>query len=85
VNFLRTHGNGFLLHMLGAVAIMALGWWFGHLIAAAFINTLLWPLRELWQKRHAPKDFFTFHVFLEWVPAVAVGWLAFGFGSALLR
>lgn len=29
--FLNTHGNGFWLHMLGAVAVMAVGWWTGWL------------------------------------------------------
>ena len=77
-SFLSTHGNGFWLHMLGAVALMLVGWWLGYLLLAFIINTLLWPARELWQKRHAVWDFFTFHVWLEWVPAVATGFIAYG-------
>lgn len=75
---LKEHGNGWWLHILGAVAIMLIGWWLGYLPVALIINTVLWPARELWQKRKAIRDFFTFHVTLEWLPAVAVGGLLYG-------
>jgi hypothetical protein len=79
---MNNQGSGWWLHMLGAAAIMAMGWWLGWLLFALIINSSLWPVRELWQKRKALRDFFTFHVFLEYVPAVAVGfiiyWVAMG-------
>ena len=71
--FLAKHGSGFLLHMAGAVAIMALGYWAGWLVTALVINTLLWPVRELKQRRWDIRAMFTVHTFVEWVPAVAVG------------
>ena len=70
--FLAKHGSGFLLHMAGAVAIMALGRWAGWLEIALIVNTLLWPSREAWQ-HGGFKNIWTFHRLLEWVPAVAVG------------
>jgi hypothetical protein len=73
VAFIQTHGNGFWLHSLAAVGIMAVGWWFGHVMYAMAFNTALWPLREAWQKRHAPRDFFRFHPTLEWGCPVAAG------------
>ena len=71
--FIAKHGSGFLLHMAGAVAIMALGRWAGWLVTALVINTLLWPVRELKQRRWDIRAMFTVHTFVEWVPAVAVG------------
>jgi hypothetical protein len=71
-------GSGWWLHVAGAVAIMAVGWWTGWLLTALIINTALWPARELWQKRKEPRRFFTFHVLLEWLPAVAVGGIIYG-------
>ena len=71
--FLAKHGSGFLLHMAGAVAIMALGRWAGWLEIALIVNTLLWPVRELKQRRWDIRAMFTVHTFVEWVPAVAVG------------
>lgn len=40
------------------------------------LNTGYWPVRELWQKigyGHPVKDFFTFHVTLEWACPVFLG------------
>ena len=71
--FLAKHGSGFLLHMAVAVAIMGLGWWAGWLVTALVINTLLWPVRELKQRRWDIRAMFTAHTFVEWVPAVLVG------------
>ena len=71
--FLAKHGSGFLLHMAGAVAIMDIGYWAGWLVTALVINTLLWPVRELKQRRWDIRAMFTVHTFVEWVPAVAVG------------
>ena len=71
--FLAKHGSGFLLHMAGAVAIMALGYWAGQLEIALIVNTLLWPVRELKQRRWDIRAMFTVHTFVEWVPAVLVG------------
>ena len=76
--FIAKHGSGFLLHMAGAVAIMALGWWrsvvwTSWLEIALIVNTLLWPVRELKQRRWDIRAMFTVHTFIEWVPAVAVG------------
>ena len=70
--FLAKHGSGFLLHMAGAVAIMALGYWAGWPFEALIVNTLHWPTREALQ-HHGFKNIWTFHRLLEWVPAVAVG------------
>jgi hypothetical protein len=70
--------SGWWLHMLGAAAIMAVGWWSGHLLVALIINSTLWPCRELSQKDWQIQRILTFHVFLEWVPAVAVGFLIYG-------
>lgn len=94
----RISGSGWWLHMLGAVAIMAGGWWFedfmvGRMpdwfLVALILNTLLWPIREWWQKvspNHAPHlrlgegtaAIFTLHVLAEWGPAVAVGFIIYG-------
>ena len=71
--FIAKHGSGFLLHMAGAVAIMGLGWWAGWLEMALIVNTLLWPVRELKQRRWDIRAMFTVHTFVEWVPAVLVG------------
>ena len=79
-NFLIKHGNGFWLHIAGAAAIMALGWWFGYPLIALIFNTLFWPLRELWQKigfGHPLADFFRFHVFLEGGLPVIVSFLIY--------
>ena len=76
--FFAKHGYGFALHMAGAVAIMALGWWAGWLVTALVINTLLWPVRELKQRRWDIRAMFTVHTFVEWVPAVAVGLIMYG-------
>lgn len=85
--FFEEHGHGFWLHMLGAVAIMAVGWWVGvvHVgewridfrIFALGFNTSLWPVRELSQKGWEIRRTLTFHVFLEWFPAVAVGFIIY--------
>ena len=71
--FIAKHGSDFLLHMAGAVAIMALGYWASQLEIALIVNTLLWPVRELKQRRWDIRAMFTAHTFVEWVPAVAVG------------
>ena len=76
--FLKTHGNGFWLHTLAALAVMAVGWWAGYLQAALAFNLILWPAREFWQKRHAPQNFPTFHVFLEWGCPVLAALLIYG-------
>jgi hypothetical protein len=95
-DFLKGHGSGWWLHMLGAAAIMAVGWWFESLmvgrmpdwfLVAVIINTLLWPIREWWQKvspnqghlrfGEGTEAIFTLHVLLEWVPAVAVGFIIY--------
>ena len=76
--FLAKHGSGFLLHMAGAVAIMALGRWAGQLEIALIVNTLLWPVRELKQRRWDIRAMFTVHTFVEWVPAVLVGLIMYG-------
>ena len=71
--FLAKHGYGFLLHMAGTAAIMTAGYWAGWLVTALVINTLLWPVRELKQRRWDIRAMFTVHTFVEWVPAVLVG------------
>ena len=75
--FIAKHGSGFLLHMAGAVAIMALGWWWSvvwtsWLEIALIVNTILWPGREVWQHSRLGK-IWSFHRIIEWVPAVLVG------------
>lgn len=67
-----------LLHMLGAVVIMLVGWWLGYLLVAFITNTALWPGRELWQKRHAIRDFLSIHVTLEWAAPIAVAAVMYG-------
>lgn len=67
---------------------MAAGWWLGYPLVALIINTVLWPVREWWQKFNTPNYFwnlwgalgaiFTLHVLAEWVPAVAVGFIIYG-------
>ncbi len=95
-SFIATHGTGFLLHILGAIAIMLIGWWSGvvefHLwrvwrvdfnIAALVINTPLWPGREVKQRRWSFRAIFTTHALVEWVPAFVVGFVAFGVQMAV--
>ena len=88
--FIKTHGSGFWLHTLAAVVIMIVGaemnkvlpykielfgYVFSYVLMTFIFNLIFWPIRELWQKRHALMRFFTFHVFLEWIPAVVVSFV----------
>ena len=77
-DFLKTHGNGFWLHTLVAVAVMVLAIGGGNPKSGLAFNLVFWPAREFWQKRHAPRNFFTFHVFLEWGCPVLAALLIYG-------
>lgn len=90
---INEHGHGWWLHMLGAVAIMAVGlglehyhvlpdmldWWINCFLIVLGVNSAFWPVREKVQKgKNAPwSAILTFHVFLEWFPAVAVGFIIY--------
>ena len=63
------------LHVIGAVAIMLLGWATGFLGLGLAINTLLWPIREIIQH----KGFSTSpQSTLEWHAATVTGFVLYG-------
>lgn len=69
--------HSFWFHMLIAAVIGLVFWWVGYGLIGLVINVTLWPARELWQKRHHLRDFFSMHVFLEWATPLLVGVLIF--------
>lgn len=73
-NFLDTHGNGFWLHGLGAIAIVLLFWFMcGMPAVGQAINFVLWPGREWLQ--HRASTIFTWHRTLEWGTPIITGFL----------
>ena len=78
------------LHVLGAIVIMALGWWLGIPTVALVLNAVIWPAREWWQKFQGDEDyFFDFYGALgaiftrkqplaEWVFPIVAGFIIYG-------
>jgi ABC-type sugar transport system permease subunit len=70
--------HSFWFHMIVAAAIMLTGWWLGFLLQALIFNMVLWPAREVWQKRANIKSFFDPHVILEWATPMVVAIIVYG-------